>query len=335
MDSLFGIPLTSILVALLAALGVIFGILGVIAWRQPLLVRMGLRNIGRRKSQTALIVIGLMLSTLIISAAFATGDTVGFSITNQFFEDFEEADFVVGFDDDLIVDRDDRFLTAEFLEVTRQAFADDPLIDGVTGLIVETLPVVNPERRLAEPEASVVGIDPATVDSFRGLKTVAGETISASTLGGFRAYITEDLAEEIDAGAGDTVNVFLEGEPTAFEVIDVVRDTSITGAGADPTVGGMVVDLEVLRALTGREGKLTFVVVSITGGVRDTLDDSDAAEARLEQFIEGSPLRSRRPRGPARRRPPGLPRRARRRPPLRRDLQPREPARRDPRTIAG
>ncbi|MXZ46143.1 MAG: hypothetical protein F4Z08_03975, partial [Chloroflexi bacterium] len=75
MDSLFGIPLTSILVALLLALGAIFGVLAVIALRQPLLVRMGLRNIGRRRTQTSLIVIGLMLSTLIISAAFATGDT--------------------------------------------------------------------------------------------------------------------------------------------------------------------------------------------------------------------------------------------------------------------
>ena len=285
MDNLFGIPLTSILVALLVALGVIFGILGVIAFRQPLLVRMGLRNIGRRKAQTALIVIGLMLSTLIISAAFATGDTVGFSITNQFFDDFEEVDFVVGFDDDLVVERDERFLTDEFLTAVTEEYGNDPEFDGITGLILETLPVVNPERRLAEPEASVVGIDPGTVDSFRGLKTVDGDTISASTLGGFRAYITEDLAEEIDAGAGDTVNVFFEGEPQAFEVIEVVRDTSITGAGADATVGGMVVDLAVLRELTGREGKLTFVVLSITGGVRDTLDQSDALEDRIDDFL--------------------------------------------------
>ena len=199
MDNLFGIPLTSILVALLVALGVIFAILGAIAWRQPLLVRMGMRNIARRKSQTVLIVIGLMLSTLIISAAFATGDTVGFSITNQFFDDFEEADFVIGFDVDLIVDRDDRFLTDELLSTLTDEYGADPEFDGITGLLVDALPVVNPERRLAEPEASVVGIDPATVDSFKGLKAVDGEPISASTLGGFRAYITEDLADEVNA----------------------------------------------------------------------------------------------------------------------------------------
>ena len=86
-----------------------------------------------------------------------------------------------------------------------------------------------------------------------------------------QADTIQNLAEEINAGPGDTVNVFFKGEPTTFEVIDVVRDTALTSVGADRTVGGMVVDLEVLRTLTGREGKLTSVIVSITGGVRDTL----------------------------------------------------------------
>ena len=38
MDSLFGIPLTSILVGLLALLAGAFAILGWVAWRNPLLV---------------------------------------------------------------------------------------------------------------------------------------------------------------------------------------------------------------------------------------------------------------------------------------------------------
>ena len=289
MDSLFGIPLTSILVTLLLALGVILGIIAVIGARHPLFVRMGLRNIRRRQSQTLLIVIGLMLSTLIISAAFATGDTVGFSITNQVFNDFEEADFVIGFNQDLVVERDARFLTEGFLAEVAAEYGGDPDFDGVAGLLVETLPVVNPERRLSEPETSVVGVDPATIDSFRGLRSVDGEELSAATLSGRRAYISQDLAEEIDAGAGDTVNVFFEGAPTAFEVIEVVRDTSITGAGADPTVGGMVVNLDVLRELTGREGKLTFIVLSITGGVHDTIDQSNALEDRIDDFLFANP----------------------------------------------
>ncbi len=286
MDSLFGIPLTSILVALLLALGAIFAILGVIAWRQPLLVRMGLRNIVRRKPQTALIVIGLMLSTLIISAAFATGDTVGYSITNEVYDQFEEADILIAFDGD-ISEFGDRFLTDEFLDALTAEFIEDPDIDGITGVLAEVLPAVNLERRLAEADASVIGVEPDTVDAFKGLKTLDGDLIPGSTLGGFRAYVSQELAEQIDVGPGDTFSVFQDGQPTEFEVIGVVQNTSITQAQGGR--GGFVTSLDIARELTGREGKLTAVAVSITGGVRDTLDLNDAVAGRVEEFIEAHP----------------------------------------------
>ena len=47
-----------------------------IAWRRPVIFKLGARNIPRRRTQTVLIVAGLMLSTLIIAAALGTGDTV-------------------------------------------------------------------------------------------------------------------------------------------------------------------------------------------------------------------------------------------------------------------
>ena len=287
MDSLFGIPLTSILVALLLALGAIFAILGVIAWRHLLLVRMGLRNIGRRKPQTALIVIGLMLSTLIISAAFATGDTVGYSITNEVYDSFEEADILIAFDRDIAAERGERFLTDEFFETLSAEFADDPDIDGITGVLSELLPVLNPEARLVEAEASLIGVDPDTIDAFKGLKSLDGELIPGSTLGGLRVYVSQELAEDIDVGPGDSIQVFLDGRPTDFEVIDIVQDTSITQSEGGR--GGLVTSLDVAREVTGLEGKLTAIAVSITGGVRDTLDLSDDVENRVEDFIAANP----------------------------------------------
>jgi len=288
LDSLFGIPLTSILVALLLALGAIFGILGLLAWRQPLLVRMGLRNIARRRAQTSLIVIGLMLSTLIISAAFATGDTVGYSITNEVYDSFEEVDFVIGFDDEVAAESDDRYLTDDFLAQLTAEFADDPDVDGVSGLLVEVLPALNAERRLAEPVAGFIGVDPSTVDAFRGLKTLDGELIPGSSLGGMRGYVSRDLAEQLDVSPGDTVQIFHDGQPTAFEVIDIILDTSLTEAQFGGG-GGLVTSLDVAREVTGLEGKLSAIAVSITGGVRDTLDRSDTVEQRLETFIDETP----------------------------------------------
>ena len=55
----------------------------------------GVRNIPRRRAQTILIIIGLMLSTLIISTAFSIGDTVDYSITNQVYDSLHSVDEIV------------------------------------------------------------------------------------------------------------------------------------------------------------------------------------------------------------------------------------------------
>src|SRR6185437_8594346 len=98
MDELFGLSMTVIAVICAALTGIIFLFVGFIAWRNPVMFKNGLRNIPRRKSQTTLIVIGLMLSTVIITAAFGTGDTLTHSITNQAYTVFGPVDEFVTWD---------------------------------------------------------------------------------------------------------------------------------------------------------------------------------------------------------------------------------------------
>jgi len=46
-----------------------------LALRNRLFVKLALRNLPQRRSQTILIIVGLMLSTVITTTAFETGDT--------------------------------------------------------------------------------------------------------------------------------------------------------------------------------------------------------------------------------------------------------------------
>ncbi len=45
-------------------------------WRWPHLLRIGLRNVPRRKLRTALVLFGLMLATTFVAAAIAIDDTI-------------------------------------------------------------------------------------------------------------------------------------------------------------------------------------------------------------------------------------------------------------------
>ena len=95
MDTLFGIPTGQLTLALLGVFAAGALILAVLAARDRTSFRMAIRNIPRRRMQTALIVAGLTLATLLFSAAFATGDTLTQSLRAQALENIGRVDVVV------------------------------------------------------------------------------------------------------------------------------------------------------------------------------------------------------------------------------------------------
>ena len=60
MENLFGIPMQNIMVVLLVMLGICLLAVAFIAWRRPVIFKMGMRNIPRRKAQTGLIIVVLI-----------------------------------------------------------------------------------------------------------------------------------------------------------------------------------------------------------------------------------------------------------------------------------
>ena len=80
MEKLFGLEMATIAGCLTSALALVVGALALLAWRRPVMFKLGVRPIPRRRAQSTLIVLGLMLATLIITAAFVTGDTLSSTI---------------------------------------------------------------------------------------------------------------------------------------------------------------------------------------------------------------------------------------------------------------
>ena len=97
MDELFGLSMNWIMVGLLALLLPALALVAVMGWRNPVMLKLALRNIPRRRAQTALIIVGIMISTLIMAAAFGTGDTINFSIRAQAVDALGPIDEIVVF----------------------------------------------------------------------------------------------------------------------------------------------------------------------------------------------------------------------------------------------
>jgi putative ABC transport system permease protein len=64
-------------------------------WRNPVLMKIGLRNLTRRKGQSVLIVIGLTLSTVIIISSLGVGDTLRFSVQKQAVAAYGKVDEII------------------------------------------------------------------------------------------------------------------------------------------------------------------------------------------------------------------------------------------------
>ncbi len=289
MNELFGVSMTIIasvcvVLAALVALAIAY-----IAWRNPVMFKMGLRNIPRRKAQTTLIITGLMLSTLIISAAFGTGDTLTSSVSSQVYDILGEADEWISWDaQELPAPQDEQVIPLSTVDEWKRQLAGDPDIEAIVPFQRETLPVVNTRTRLNEPSARIVAFRADDADALGGLRDLAGNPVALS---GQDIALNEDLAKQLDAEVGDAVRLFYNGAPYEFRVVAITPSNVLSGAVDPNAMRGGAVDFRTFSELTGRGDVADAVIISNVGGVRDGVDRSKVVAARLKQILEGTPYR--------------------------------------------
>ncbi len=243
MQQLFGVPIDQFMVTLLVIFGIGVAIAGLIALRNRVVFKMALRNIPRRRAQTVLIVLGLMLATLLFSASFATGDTLTHSIRVLILDQIGEVDVVVRAETREVSGRQ-AYFDQSYFEQVREHLSDDPEVDGVAPLASEVAPVMAPATRLSEPRVDVLGYEEEWMGGFDRLVDAQGTTLSIGALATGQAYVSNELASELDVSTGDAVLVFLGPQPTTLEVAGVYEK------GANPAGElSLVLPLARLQAL--------------------------------------------------------------------------------------
>src|SRR6185436_10436542 len=217
MTNMFGVPMNSIMYVLVFMLVVSVSTLVAVYLRNRVLFRLGVRNIPRRRAQTTLIVLGLMLSTLIISAAFTTGDTVQRSITGEVYGLLGSVDEVIlvrgvgevqndeneafGGDQD-VVQRQMTFPATMANDLLPKLRAI-PNVDHVLPAYTDIAVGVNQDKKQSSPLFNVVGLDPASSKELSDLTTTDGQRVQVSDLGTDEIYIDKAAAEELELKVGE------------------------------------------------------------------------------------------------------------------------------------
>ncbi len=262
MEDLFGVKMDWIMYVLLAIFLPALAVIGFMALRNRVMLKMGLRNIPRRKAQTALIVAGIMISTLIMAASFGTGDTLTFSIRKAVVDGLGTIDeFVLS----ARAGENDQFGGAAYVPMERftalqQELADVDSIDGLAPGLAEIAPTVNDRTSLSEGRMQIAGVNPDTLEGFGGFNLEGGGEARMEDLGLLEVFINSAASEDLEAMPGDTLTVYVYGEPVPLTVKGVVSGSG--PVGAEPT---LLLHLNKAQELFGREGFINSIVVSNKG----------------------------------------------------------------------
>lgn len=284
MEDLFGVKMDYIMIVLLVVLLPALAAIGIMALRNRVMLKMGLRSIPRRKAQTALIVVGIMISTLIMAAAFGTGDTISFSIRSAVVDG-------LGTIDEIIVPTrssgEEQLGAAPYVPIERftqlqQELSGLASIDGLAPGIGESVPSLNNRTRQSAGELRVAGVDPDNLSGFGSFDLLDGGELDLLALAPNEAYINDAAARELDAVAGDEISLFVEGEPTTFTVKDIALAGGL--AGSDPT---LLLSLARAQEVLGREGLINSILVSNKGDQHTGIEYSEEVTTALRvQFTD-------------------------------------------------
>ena len=291
MNDLFGLSMTTLMFIVLALFATSWLVVAVAYWRGRIMFKMGLRNIGRRPSQSALVVCGLMLATLIITAAFTIGDTVDYGITTETYDTLQRTDLSLHHfqSTDQSASSDGQFYANDDLGTRlTAAFASDPDIEGFVPLLFESVPAVDPRTRLSEPAVNFSGIDVPALEKFGGLHLTNGDHADLAALGPNDVFANASAADKMDIRAGDTLTLYVQGQPQSLNVVGIVRDERASGTlefGGGESFPGLAAPLSTVQRVTRHPASINSVSVVLRGGVRGSLDHSDAAATRLEDFV--------------------------------------------------
>jgi putative ABC transport system permease protein len=232
--------------------------------RRPILRRLALRNAARRPRETALVILGALLGTAIMTGSFVVGDTFTSSIRRGAFEQLGPVDEVV---------TGAGLAEGATLRGRLAGFAD-PAVDGVLPLTVanaSAATVATPRR--AAPNARLLETDFAAARTFGGDARATGMSGTTPVRG--EAAIGVDLAHQLHVGVGDRIEVFAYGASDRLQVSEVLPRRGVAGfwRGDEHTSNNAFVAPGTIASLLARGDQSlgappqATVLVSNRGGV--------------------------------------------------------------------
>jgi putative ABC transport system permease protein len=288
MDTVFGVSMNAIMIVVLVLSVLVLAAIGLFAWRNPIVLNMALRNIPRRRAQTVLIVFGLMLATLLITAAFGTGDTITYSMRQAFTGYLGGTDLQVTkpdpgsitFSSAPIFNRPVPTFDTAVYEDLRESMSGESRIDGWSAELEQVGPLANNTTRQGAGQTFIVGVGRDMNDTVGALTTLSGGRFDVADLRDNEIVLDEAATEKLAAKAGHEVTITINGKANIFTVRETVGRMS--PSDQYPVA---YVTLSRMQEMYGTPGQITTINVSLANGEGAGLDNGDEVAAAIEERL--------------------------------------------------
>jgi putative ABC transport system permease protein len=298
MRTMFGVPVATLALVLAGLVGASVTILAALAIRNVVFFRLGIRNIGRRTARSALIVVGLMLSTTIIAAALGTGDTMGRTVRESVLSSLGNSDewvTVKGAKTDLASQLAASAPTQMFSEsavtAVDGAVRGSGLVDGIAPAIVRSVAVQDQTSRQTEPVVTLFAPDTTRLAGFGAVTGSGGRPVDIGALAPGSVLANRAAADALHARRGDTIVVLTGASLVRLVVADIVN-----ARGTGTARSGIILPLDAAQAAIGAPGMVDQILISNRGGETSGVGHTDAVVSRLQATLtplglEAQPLK--------------------------------------------
>jgi putative ABC transport system permease protein len=284
---LFGAPVQSFAVVVTVLLAATLGAIGVLALRNRIFFKLGVRNLTRRPGRSAVIIAGLMLATAIIATALSTGDTMASTIRSSVYRQLGATDELIsvksaGSGGALYSQAIQApYFSGSFYQQVADVARTSDAIDGIAPAVIETVAVQDRTSQQNEPTVTLFASDPQTLAGFGDMVTTGGKRVSLADLAPGELYVNDRAAEKLDARAGDRLVVLAAGRLEQFAVREVVR---YDGSGTDGAA--VLLPLAPAQRLVAHAEQLNHLLVSNRGDASSGVGRTDAARAALLPMLD-------------------------------------------------
>lgn len=252
----------------------ILSIILILMLQNRIILKMAVRNMLRRKVNTIIVVLGLMVGTAIISSALVIGDTMDSMIESAVLDGYYTTDeIIIGRN---LIGEPDYFNETVYDEVV-DGFNSSRYIDGISKHIMDIVSVMDLTSKSYEPTVNFYGIDFEHGENFGAFISKDGGRIKG--LSNTEIMIGESTAKKLNAKAGDSITVFAFNRSWNFTLTYVLEKEERASSGV-----GIFVSIEMAQVMLNKTGEINQILISNKGGVYEGMKYTDEVKEEFESI---------------------------------------------------